>query len=198
MKPVLNYEDFEEKTIARKEIFSGHIIDVFLDEVRLPDGKTANRELVFHPGGVAIIPITSENKMIMVRQFRKPLEKITLEIPAGKIDPGEHNSPETTAERELEEETGYGANTLKHITSMYVSPGFTDEILHIYYAENLEKIANPRPQDDDEVLELYQLSLDEAKAEIAVGSICDAKTIFAVQFWELQQRKNQFKEANNE
>lgn len=77
---------------------------------------------------------------------------------------------------------------------MYVSPGFANERLHIYYAENLEKVPNPRPQDDDEVLELYTLTLDEAKAEIASGLICDAKTIFAVQYWELQQLKRLLKE----
>lgn len=191
---MLNYEDFEEKTISRKEIFNGHIIDVVLDDVQLPDGGTAKRELVFHPGGVAIIPITSENKIIMVKQFRKPLEQVILEIPAGKIDPGEQHIPEETAVRELEEETGYRAGALTHVTSMYLSPGFANEKLHIYYAENLEKVENPRPQDEDEVLELYEFTLDEAKAEMIQGTICDAKTIFAIQYWELQQLKKQCEE----
>ncbi|WP_375178940.1 NUDIX domain-containing protein [Enterococcus rotai] len=191
---MMNFEEFEEKTISRKEIFKGKIIDVVLDEVRLPNGETGTRELVFHPGAVAVIPITADHKMIMVKQFRKPMEKILLEIPAGKIDPGEHDHPKETAERELEEETGYRANKFTFVTSMYVSPGFADELLHIYYAEDLEKVPNPRPQDDDEVLELYTLTLDEAKAEIASGLICDAKTIFAVQYWELQQLKELLKE----
>ena len=190
----MNFEEFEEKTISRKEIFKGKIIDVVLDEVRLPNGETGTRELVFHPGAVAVIPITADHKMIMVKQFRKPMEKILLEIPAGKIDPGEHDHPKETAERELEEETGYRANKFTFVTSMYVSPGFADELLHIYYAEDLEKVPNPRPQDEDEVLELYTLTLDEAKAEIASGLICDAKTIFAVQYWELQQMKELLKE----
>ncbi|MBO0440425.1 NUDIX domain-containing protein [Candidatus Enterococcus ikei] len=191
---MMNFEEFEEKTISRKEIFKGQIIDVVVDEVRLPNGETGTRELVFHPGAVAVIPITADNKMIMVKQFRKPMEKVLLEIPAGKIDPGEHDHPKETAERELEEETGYRANQLTFVTSMYVSPGFADELLHIYYAEDLEKVPNPRPQDDDEVLELYTLTLDEAKAEIASGLIGDAKTIFAVQYWELQQLKKLLKE----
>ncbi|WP_086444114.1 NUDIX hydrolase [Candidatus Enterococcus lemimoniae] len=191
---MMNFEEFEEKTISRKEIFKGKIIDVVLDEVRLPNGETGTRELVFHPGAVAVIPITADHKMIMVKQFRKPMEKILLEIPAGKIDPGEQHHPKVTAERELEEETGYRANKFTFVTSMYVSPGFADELLHIYYAEDLEKVPNPRPQDDDEVLELYTLTLDEAKAEIASGLICDAKTIFAVQYWELQQLKELLKE----
>ncbi|XUD02967.1 ADP-ribose pyrophosphatase [Enterococcus sp. AZ177] len=170
------------------------MIDVVLDEVSLPNGETSRRELVFHPGAVAVIPITADNKMIMVKQFRKPMEKVLLEIPAGKIDPGEHDHPKETAERELEEETGFRANMFTFVTSMYVSPGFANELLHIYYAEDLEKVPNPRPQDDDEILELYTLTLEEAKAEIASGLICDAKTIFAVQYWELQQLKTLLKE----
>ncbi|ALS01276.1 ADP-ribose pyrophosphatase [Enterococcus silesiacus] len=191
---MMNFEEFEEKTISRQEIFKGRMIDVVLDEVILPNGETSTRELVFHPGAVAVIPITADNKLIMVKQFRKPMEKVLLEIPAGKIDPGEHDYPKETAERELEEETGYRANQLTFVTSMYVSPGFANELLHIYLAEDLEKVPNPRPQDDDEVLELYTLTLEEAKAEIATGLICDAKTIFAVQYWELQQLKKLLKE----
>ncbi|MBM7690042.1 ADP-ribose pyrophosphatase [Enterococcus ureilyticus] len=191
---MMNFEEFEEKTISRKEIFKGHMIEVVLDEVQLPNGETSTRELVFHPGAVAIIPITADNKMIMVKQFRKPMEKVLLEIPAGKIDPGEQDNPKETAERELEEETGYRANEFTFVTSMYVSPGFANELLHIYFAQDLVKVPNPRPQDDDEILELYTITLDEAKAEIASGLICDAKTIFAVQYWELQQLKQQLKE----
>ena len=88
---MLNYEDFEEKTLQRREIFKGKIIDVFLDDVALPTGGTAKRELVFHSGAVAMIPLTAEGKIVLVKQFRKPLEQVILEIPAGKIDPGEEN-----------------------------------------------------------------------------------------------------------
>lgn len=193
---MMDFEEFEEKTISRKEIFKGHIIEVVVDEVKLPNGETGTRELVFHPGAVAVIPITDDNKMIMVKQYRKPMEKVILEIPAGKIDPGEQNHPKITAERELEEETGYRANQFSLVTSMYVSPGFANELLHIYFAQKLEKVPNPRPQDEDEVLELYRVTLDEAKAAIASGLICDAKTIFAVQYWELEQLKERLKEDN--
>lgn len=187
---MLRYEDFEEKTISRKELFKGKIIEVALDDVRLPDGGTAQRELVFHPGGVSVIAVTPEEKILMVKQFRKPLEKVVLEIPAGKIDPGEGTKPELTATRELEEETGYQANSVEFVASMYLSPGFSDELLYVYEAKGLHKVENPRPQDDDEVLELYALTLKEAKAAIKSGEIADAKTIFAVQYWELQQWKN--------
>lgn len=186
---MLEYKDFEEKTIQRKEIFKGKIIEVVLDDVALPMGGEAKRELIFHHGGVGIIPITKENKMIMVKQFRKPLEKVVLEIPAGKIDPGEGQQPEKTARRELEEETGYRAEKLEYVTEMYLSPGFSNEKLYIYLGQQLEKVENPRPQDDDEVLELYELTLEEAHQAITDGLICDAKTIYAVQYWELLQIK---------
>lgn len=190
---MLEYQDFEEKTISRKEIFKGKIIEVYLDDVALPNGGTSQRELVFHPGGVATIPITKENKIVMVKQFRKPLEKVVLEVPAGKIDPGEGTHPEVTARRELEEETAYRAETLTYVAEMYLSPGFSDEKLYVYAAQGLEKVENPRPQDEDEVLELYELTLAEAKDAIKDGTICDAKTIFAVQYWELLQVKGVIK-----
>lgn len=186
---MLTYKDFEEKTIVRNEIFHGKIIDVVVDDVALPNGGTSKRELVFHPGGVAVIAVTEENKMIFVRQFRKPLEKVILEIPAGKIDPGEVAQPELTGARELEEETGYRASTLEHVHSMYLSPGFANEVLHLFHAKQLQKVENPLPQDEDEVLEVYELTMKEAKAAIADGTICDAKTIFAIQFWELLELK---------
>lgn len=186
---MLSFEEFEEKTIKRQEIFHGKIIDVALDEVSLPNGGKSFRELVFHPGGVGVIAITPENKMLFVRQFRKPLEKVILEIPAGKIDPGEGTHPEVTGARELEEETGYRPETMEHVASMYLSPGFANELLHLYEAKGLTKVENPLAQDDDEVLELYELTLEEAKAAIADQSICDAKTIFAIQYWELEQLK---------
>lgn len=182
---MLRYEDFEEKTTARKEIFKGKIIDVYLDDVALPKGGTGKRELVFHNGGVGLLAITPENKIVLVKQFRKPLEKVILEIPAGKIEDGEGNSPAETGARELEEETGYRADCLEHLTSMYLSPGFSNEMLHIYHAKDLVKVDNPLPQDEDEVLELFELTLAEAKEKMATQEICDAKTIFAIQYWEL-------------
>lgn len=190
----MDIEAFEEKTLTRKEIFNGRMIQVVVDEVLLPNGQTSTRELVFHPGAVAIIPITDQNKLIMVKQYRKPIEKVLLEIPAGKIDPDEVNHPQETAARELEEETGYRANSLTLVTSMYVSPGFANELLHIYFAQDLRKVSDPRPMDDDEILELYQLTLNEAKEAIANGCIRDAKTIVAIQYWELQQLQQQLKE----
>lgn len=186
---MLSFEDFEEKTIKRQELFHGKIIDVVLDDVALPMGGTAQRELVFHHGGVGILAITPENKLLLVRQFRKPLEQVSLEIPAGKIDSGEGQHPEVTGARELEEETGYRPGELVHVASMYLSPGFSNEMLHIYQALDMVKVENPRAMDEDEVIEVLQLTLDEAKAAVATGEICDAKTLYAIQYWELALAK---------
>ena len=181
---MLEFQDFEEKTIHRKEIFHGNIIDVCIDEVQLPDGSQSQRELVFHPGGVAIIAITDEDKMVFVKQFRKPLESVILEIPAGKIDPGENIHPLTTGQRELEEEVQLQAKDWELVAQMYLSPGFANEQLYIYHAKHLSKVENPKAMDEDEVLEVYELTLEEAKQAILNREICDAKTIFAIQYWE--------------
>jgi ADP-ribose pyrophosphatase len=185
----MDRENLEEKTVKRNEIFHGNIIDFVVDEVRLPDGKMATRELVFHHGAVAIMAVDDQEKMLFVRQFRKPMEKITLEIPAGKIDPGEENTPEQTAKRELEEETDYQANHWEKICGMYSTPGFSNEFLTIYWAEELHKAAHPLAADEDEFLSVVALTLAEAKAEIVKGTICDAKTIYAVTYWELRMLK---------
>lgn len=179
-------QELEEKTTKRTEIFQGKIIEVVLDEVTLPDGRPALRELVFHHGAVAIMALDHLGRMLFVRQFRKPLEKVTLEIPAGKIDPGEEQSPEQTAKRELEEETDYQAAHWEKISGMYSTPGFSNEFLTMYWAEDLQKAANPLSADDDEFLAVEALTLAEAKAAIQSGLICDAKTIYAVTYWELR------------
>lgn len=178
---------FEEKTIRSQPIFQGNIISVQVDEVVLPDGNTSTREIVRHPGAVGVIAVTEDKKIVMVEQYRKALERSLLEIPAGKLEPGE--DPAVTAERELEEETGYRAGQMKYITSFYTSPGFADEIIHLYYAEHLEKVENPLNGDDDEFVELFEVTLDEALQYIHDKRIYDAKTVFAVQFMELLGQK---------
>lgn len=188
---MLNYQDFEEKTLERKEIYHGAIIDLYLDTVKVPNGDTAKRELVFHPGGVAVIPILEDGRMLLVRQFRKPLERIMLEIPAGKIEKDEGRHPDETAKRELEEETGFRAHSWQKLAEMALSPGFANEVLHIYLAEDLVKVENPLPQDEDEVIELVAMTLAELKAAVKSGAIYDAKTIYAVTYYELQLLKKQ-------
>lgn len=171
-------DTFKEETITTKKIFDGKIISVQVDEVKLPNGKKSYREIVKHPGAVAIIPITANGKIVFVKQYRKPLERALIEIPAGKIEPSE--APEVTAVRELEEETGYTTNELLYVTSFYTSPGFADEIIHIYLTEKMTPLYETVAGDDDEFVELVELSLEEAKQYTKEQKIYDAKTIFAL------------------
>lgn len=186
-KEPMNIEDFEEVTMSRESIFKGQIIDVKCDTVALPGGKGfAKRELVFHNGGVAVLAITAEQKMVLVRQYRKALEKMTYEIPAGKLEVGEQIDPQAAMLRELEEETGMTSNSVQKIAAFYTAPGFSNEILHLYKADHLVAVEHPLPKDEDEVIERYDLTLAEAKEWVASGEIVDAKTIIAIQYWELE------------
>ncbi|GIO22539.1 NUDIX hydrolase [Oceanobacillus sp. J11TS1] len=169
---------FEEKTVASKQIFSGKIIDLQVDEVKLPNGETAERELVYHPGAVAIIPITEDNKIVLVEQYRKPLERTLIEIPAGKLEKNEN--PLTAAVRELEEETGYTTTNLSQVTSFYTSPGFANEKVYVYITNDLIKMENPPAGDDDEFVQIMEVTLDEAKDLVEEGRIQDAKTNYAI------------------
>lgn len=175
----------EEKTLHSKEIFSGKIITVELQDVELPNGKQAKREIVKHPGAVAVIALTNENRIVMVEQYRKALEKIIVEIPAGKLEKGEE--PASCARRELEEETGYVCESLEPLLSFYTSPGFADEIVHVFLAKGLTKKENPAAMDEDEFVNLKELTLEEAIQYVKEQKIYDAKTIYGVQYLQLQE-----------
>ncbi len=166
---------FEEKTIKSEKVFEGHIIDVRVDTVVLPEGKTAFRDIVDHPGGVGILAITDDNKIIMVKQFRKPIEEAIYEIPAGKLDAGEE--PLLCGIRELEEETGYKAKEFIPLGHMYPSPGFANEVTHLFMARGLYSgEINP---DDDEYLDVEKFDIEDVKKMIMYNEINDAKTIMA-------------------
>jgi ADP-ribose pyrophosphatase len=176
---------FEEKTINTVKIFDGKVVKLKVDKVILPNGKQSTREIVKHPGAVAVIPITNDDKIVLVEQFRKPLEKSIVEIPAGKLEPGE--DPQETAVRELEEETGYTTKSLTKLTSFYTSPGFADEIMHIYVAKELEKLDDVPSLDEDEFVEILEVTLEEAKQLVEEQRIHDAKTNYAVLYLEMQE-----------
>jgi ADP-ribose pyrophosphatase len=176
---------FEEKTLSSETIYQGKIIDLQVDEVELPNGKKSKRELIKHPGAVAVIALTPEGKIVMVEQYRKALEKSIVEIPAGKLEPGEE--PIITAARELEEETGYGCEELEHLISFYTSPGFADELVHLYIAKNITRIEEARELDEDEFVELLEVTVEEALVLMKEKKIYDAKTAYAVQYLQLQQ-----------
>ena len=176
---------FEEVTLRSTPIYQGKIITLQVDDVRLPNGEMATREIVKHPGAVAILAIHDQK---MVEQYRKPLEKSQVEIPAGKLDPGEN--PLSAAHRELKEETGFSCNSIRLIRTFYTSPGFADEMIHLYYAGELT--AGTGQLDDDEFLECELITLEEAKQWIDQGRISDAKTIMAVYAWQIYQLTGQF------
>lgn len=176
-------KSFEEKTISTQTIYEGKVVKLVVDDVLLPDGQKSKREIVKHAGAVAVIAITKEEKLVLVRQYRKALGKTMLEIPAGKLEPGE--KPIDCALRELEEETGYRAKTLKPLYSFYTSPGFANEIIHLFQAEGLQK--GETHLDQDEFIELVEYSLEACFQAIEAEEICDAKTILAVHLWKAQQ-----------
>lgn len=169
---------FEEKTTKTTPIYDGKIVKLQVDDVTLPNGNVAKREIIKHPGAVAVIAVTDEGKLVLVEQYRKALERSIIEIPAGKLEPGEE--PIVTARRELEEETGYGAQSLTYLQAFATSPGFADEIIHLFVAKDLYKIENKAELDEDEFVELLEVSLEEAGQMVADERIYDAKTAFAV------------------
>lgn len=176
---------FEEKTVKSEKIFEGKVISLKVDDVLLPDGATSKREVINHPGAVAIIAITENNKILLVEQFRKALERSIIEIPAGKIEKDEE--PIVTARRELEEETGYTTDSLHYLQSFATSPGFADEIIHVFVARHLTKMQTPAQLDEDEFVELMEVSLEEAEKMVKDQQIFDAKTVFAVLWMKLNQ-----------
>ncbi|ALX48013.1 NUDIX hydrolase [Lentibacillus amyloliquefaciens] len=178
---------FEEKTTHTEKIYDGKVVKLQVDDVLLPDGNTSRRELIKHSGAVGVIPITKDNKIVFVEQYRKPLEKTLVEIPAGKLEKEEE--PAVTARRELEEETGYTVTEpMEFVTSFYTSPGFADEIMYLYIAKTLEPVENPAGGDDDEFIELIELTLEEAKQYAADKRIHDAKTNYAILYLETLER----------
>ena len=168
--------ELTEKTIDSREIFKGHIIRVRLDTVRLPNGKEGIREVVEHPGGVAILAIDSEDRVLLVRQYRYPFERVMTEVPAGKREPGE--PPFITAQRELQEEVGATADTWTELGTLIPSPGCYGETLYLYMAQDLHFGATH--PDEDEFLEPLRVPLDEAVRQCMDGTLTDAKTVAAI------------------
>ncbi|EHT3661317.1 NUDIX hydrolase [Staphylococcus pseudintermedius] len=168
---------FEEKTISKESIYKGKIIEVEKHKVSLPNNETAYREVVKHNGAVAICALTPDQQVILVKQYRKALEQELIEIPAGKLEPGEDR--ESAAMRELEEETGYKAKKLTLIGEVYGTPGFSNEKISVYFADNL--VEGKVNLDEDEFVEKVLYSLDDVKKAVEARTIEDAKTFIAFQ-----------------
>lgn len=166
---------FEEKTINKHYIFEGKILTVRKDEVLLPNGDSANREFIEHNGGSCIY-CEKDNKVVLVKQFRYPYKQEIWELPAGKLNKGE--DPEDTARRELEEECGIKANKIEKLFDMFPSPGYTNEIVRIYKASELEE--TKQNLDDGEFLTCKWFTKEELKEMISSNKINDAKTLIAL------------------
>ena len=168
-----------EEKLESQQVFKGVLLDVRKDRVRLPNGGESVREYVVHPGAVVIIAVLDDGRLLFENQYRYPLQRDFLELPAGKIDAGE--AIETTARRELLEETGYVAGEWRYLGVMHPCIGYSDERIEIFLARGLKKVAEPS-LDHNEFLDVLTLSLDEAVAAVRDSRITDAKTITAL-FW---------------
>ena len=169
----------EEKKISSKKIFNGKLIQLFLDRVKLPNGKTSSREWVDHPGAACVIPIMSNGDICFVRQYRYAAKKEFIEIPAGKIDIME--DPLDCAKRELSEEIGYRANKLTLLTKIYPAVGFSNESMWMFLGEDLVK--TKVKLDSDEFLELVPMKIEEAFRMVFSGEIMDVKTIIGIMWY---------------
>lgn len=169
----------KEITVKSEKIFEGKIINVRVDTVELENQKYAKREIVEHRGAVAILAINDNSEAMLVKQYRKPVEEFTLEVPAGKLEVSEE--PSECAARELEEETGYRAEKMTSVFEILSSPGFSNEKIYLFKAENLTATATHF--DEDEFIEISSVTKKEAERMIGAGQIKDGKTLIALLYW---------------
>ena len=175
--------------IATERLYTGRILNLDLDTVRFPDGSTGRLEMLRHPGASAVVPLLDppgdpDPRVLLIRQFRHAAEDFIWEIPAGRLDPGE--TPEQCAARELEEEAGMRAGRLDRLTTIYTTPGFTDERIHLFIATDLEPGAQQR--EADEFLEVQTRRWSEVSDLIRTGRIVDAKTLVSLMFVQCYRR----------
>jgi ADP-ribose pyrophosphatase len=180
MKNTHLHAHLHETQIEGSTVFEGKLLDVRLDRVRLPDGNEATREYIIHQGAVVVIPLLDNGELIFERQYRYPLQGTFLELPAGKIDPGE--AILQTATRELLEETGHSAADWRYLGVMHPCVGYSSERIEIFLARGLQLDSGGQQLDHGEFLDLINLSLDDAVQSVRDGEITDAKTIAAL-FW---------------
>ena len=167
------YESLAERKTGSEEVFSGHLLHVYSDDVTLPDGAPSKRELIRHLGAVAILPLTDDGYVYMERQFRYPLDAVITEVPAGKLNTKTEDRLEA-AKRELQEETGLTADEWTNLGDFHPSAAYTDERLTLYLARGLHEGA--QKLDDDEFLNVYKVPFATVLDEVLAGKITDAKT----------------------
>jgi len=171
-----------ERVLESRRVYEGRVVNLRLDTVALPDGRSAVREVAEHAPVVVIVPLDGDGNVLLVRQYRLPVQQSLLELPAGGIDAGE--SVEEAVQRELREETGQRAGRLERLAAFYASPGYCDELMHLYLATELEP--SPLAADSDENIEVVLITLTDALALVDRGQICDAKTIIGL--WAAARR----------
>ena len=164
------------RVLSHRRTYTGKVLSLDVDEIEEPGDIRATREVVRHPGSVVILAVDDEGRLVLVQQYRYPVDDLIWEIPAGRQDPGE--SPEEGARRELEEEVGATAANVERLLSFYATPGYCDEVMHLFRATGLRKGA-ARPEDDEHI-EARWVSLEEARAMAARGEVKDAKTLLAL------------------
>ncbi len=178
-----NADDLAEQTLSSRTVFTGRLLKVRVDTVRLPDGGTSTREIVEHPGAAAVVPLTDDNCVYMVRQWRHPVGRVTLEIPAGTLRAGEDMTG--CLARELSEEIGMRAAQLVHLADIYVSQGYSNEVIGLFLGTGLS--AAPAAADEDEKLQVVKLAFPAAVRMCLTGEIQDAKTVVALLMTHLRQ-----------
>lgn len=175
--------DLKEKKIGTNYIYNGKILNLRIDDVMTPSGGKAKREIIEHRGGAGIVALDEDGRILLVEQYRAPYDEVTLEIPAGKLEPGE--DPAICAERELSEETGGTAEKIIPFGNVYPSPGYTNEVIHLFLAENV-KIGEAHP-DSDEFIDIKKFSVTKALDMIYEGKIKDAKTVIGIMRYALSE-----------
>ena len=164
------------RRLSTRRLYAGKVLSLDLDEVEEPGDVHTTREVVRHAGSVAVVALQDDGRVVLVRQYRYPVDQLVWELPAGRVDPGE--SPETAAQRELQEEIGHRARQLSPLAFFYTTPGFCDEAMHVFRATGLEPA--PAPGDEDERIEVRAFTLAELGAMIEAGEIREGKTLVAL------------------
>lgn len=176
---------------STRRVYSGRVINLDVDEVEFPNGSRGSLEMVRHSGAAAVLPFLDpptapDPRVVLIRQFRHAVDGYIYEIPAGRLDDGE--SPERCARRELQEETGYGAARMLELLTIYTTPGFTDERIHLFYADGL--VEGTHAREPDELIEPVVLRWSALEERVGRGDIQDAKTLTAILFFDSFVRRH--------
>ena len=177
----------EEKQLTHELVFQKLFMNIYLDKVQLPNDRTSQRIYLEHDGAAAVLPVTREGKLLLIKQFRYPIGKVIYEIPAGKKDTKEEPGL-VCAKRELEEETGYVSNQFEKLVDLHNCVGYSSEMIELFIAKNCIKVDNPKTGNDDEFIEIVLLDESEAKDLLLSGEITDAKTLVVLQHYFLQKK----------